>query len=313
MTMECSICGTTAIYEVKYNGSALCKKHFMEYVERRVKREIRGQIDFSKGKVKISVAISGGKDSSVTLFLMHKILSERRNLELTAFTVDEGIEGYRSSGLEKAENLSKTLGIKHEVISYKENYGYTLDEIMKIDKKTISCSHCGPMRRQLMNRISEYSGSDYVALGINLDDYAQSILMNIAKGDVARYARMAPHSYTREGLVPRILPLRKIPEKEVVLYAILSGIDFDSSWCPYYSMAQRNSFRDIIEKLEKETPGTKFAIVKFFDETRPAIRDSYVNENMKLNSCRTCGAPTPSDICEVCTDLEQIRKIDRNT
>ena len=88
---------------------------------------IRGQIDFSKGKVKISVAISGGKDSSVTLFLMHKILSERRNLELTAFTVDEGIEGYRSSGLEKAEKLSKTLGIKHEVISYKENYGYTLD------------------------------------------------------------------------------------------------------------------------------------------------------------------------------------------
>ena len=44
----------------------------------------------------------GGKDSSATLYLLHKILSERRNLELTAFTVDEGIEGYRSTGLEKA-------------------------------------------------------------------------------------------------------------------------------------------------------------------------------------------------------------------
>ncbi|WP_337861000.1 TIGR00269 family protein [Ferroplasma sp.] len=309
--MECSICGASAVYEVKYNGSALCKKHFLEYVEKRVKREIRNQVDFNKKNMKISVAISGGKDSSATLFLLHKILSERRNLELTAFTVDEGIEGYRSTGLEKAKKLCKNLGIPHGVISYKENFGYTLDEIMKIDKKTISCSHCGPMRRQLMNKISEYTGSDYVALGINLDDYAQSILMNVAKGDVARYARMAPHTYTREGLVPRILPLRKIPEKEVVLYAILSGIDFDSSWCPYYSMAQRNSFREIVEKLEKETPGTKFAIVKFFDETRPAIKDNYIKENTVLNKCRICGAPTPGDICEVCNDLEQIRKIEK--
>jgi uncharacterized protein (TIGR00269 family) len=311
--MECSICGATAVYEVKYNGSALCKSHFIAYVEKRVKREIREQVKFDNKKTRISVAISGGKDSSATLYLLHKILSERRNLEITAFTVDEGIEGYRSTGLEKAKKLCENLGIEHNVISYKENYGYSLDEIMKIDKKTISCSHCGPMRRQLMNRISEYTESDYVALGINLDDYAQSILMNVAKGDVARYARMAPHSYTREGLVPRILPLRKIPEKEVVLYAILNGIDFDSSWCPYYSMAQRNSFRDIIEKLEKETPGTKFAIVKFFDETRKSIKEHYINENIKLNSCKICGAPTPGEICEVCSDLEHIKEIDTET
>jgi uncharacterized protein (TIGR00269 family) len=311
--MKCSICGATAVYEVKYNGSALCKNHFIEYVEKRVKREIRNQVDFNKKNVKISVAISGGKDSSATLFLLHRILSERRNLELTAFTVDEGIEGYRNTGLDKAEKLCKSLGIKHDIISYKENYGYTLDEIMKIDKKTISCSHCGPMRRQLMNKISEYTGSDYVALGINLDDYAQSILMNVAKGDVARYARMAPHTYTREGLVPRILPLRKIPEKEVVLYAILNGIDFDSSWCPYYSMAQRNTFREIIERLEKETPGTKFAIVKFFDETRKAIKDNYDQENTVLNRCKICGAPTPGEICEVCMDMEQIKKIEEET
>lgn len=308
--MECSICGAQAVYEVKYNGSSLCKKHFIEYVEKRVKREIRTQINFSRKKMKISVAISGGKDSSVTLYLLKKILSERRNLEIIAFTVDEGIEGYRSTGLEKAEKLCKQLGVQHEVISYKENYGFTLDEIMKIDKKTISCSHCGPMRRQLMNKISEYSNSDYVALGINLDDYSQSILMNVAKGDVSRYARMAPHSYTRDGLVPRILPLRKIPEKEVVLYAILSGIDFDSSWCPYYSMAQRNTFRDVIDKLEGETPGTKFAIVKFFDETRPAIKKNISTENTVLNKCKICGAPTPGEICEVCNDLESIRSLD---
>ena len=71
--------------------------------------------------------IPGGKDSSATLYLLHKILSERRNLELTEFTVDEGIEGYRSTGLEKDRKLCENLGIEHNVISYKENYGYSLD------------------------------------------------------------------------------------------------------------------------------------------------------------------------------------------
>ena len=309
--MNCSICNNKAVYEVKYNGSYLCKKHFTQYVEKRVKREIRNQINFdNKKNIKISVAISGGKDSSATLYLLNKILGNRRNLELTAFTVDEGIAGYRSSGLEKAEKLCNSLNIKHDVISYKENFGYTLDEIMEIDKKTISCSHCGPMRRNLMNKISEYNESDYVALGLNLDDYAQSILMNVTKGDVSRYIRMAPHKYTREGLVPRILPLRKIPEKEVVLYAILNNIDFDHSWCPYYNMAQRNTYRDIIDKLETETPGTRYAIVKFFDETRGPLRDYYQQENIKLNKCRICGAPTAGDICEVCKDLENIKKLE---
>ncbi|MEM0139958.1 MAG: TIGR00269 family protein [Ferroplasma sp.] len=307
--MLCTVCKDKAVYEVKYNGSALCKKHFNDFVEKRVKREIRSQIELNGEKTKISVAISGGKDSSVTLFLLNKILSNRRTLELSAFTVDEGIEGYRNTGLEKAKKLCKSLNIKHEVISYKEKFGYTLDEIMKIDKHTISCSHCGPMRRQLMNLVSEYNNSDYVALGINLDDYAQSILMNIARGDVARYIRMAPHKSVKEGLVPRIFPLRKIPEKEVMLYAVLNGIDIDSSWCPYYGMAQRNTFRDIIQRLEDETPGTKYAIVKFFDQTRPMLESSQKGE-VKLNKCRICGAPTPGDICEVCLDLDKIKKME---
>ncbi len=308
--MKCSICNNKAVYEAKYSGSFLCKKHFIEFVEKRVKREIREQVKLKGRELTISVGISGGKDSSVTLYLLNKILSERRNVKIRAFTVDEGIDGYRNTGLEKARKLCKSLNIEHETISFEENYGYTMDKIMKIDKKTISCSHCGPMRRQLMNNISLYDNSDYVALGINQDDYAQSILMNVVKGDVSRYIRMAPHDYIREGLVPRILPLRKIPEKEVVLYAILNNIDYDTNWCPYYNMAQRNTFRDIVDKLENETPGSKYAIIKFFDKTRKPLKEYYKNDDIKLNKCKICGTPTPEDICEVCKDIKELKKIE---
>lgn len=306
--MKCSLCNKDSVYEVRYSGSSLCGEHLSRFVERRVKQEIRSQLKIGNRKTRISVAISGGKDSSVTLYLLHKVLSERTNVEISAFTVDEGIEGYRSAGLESARALCRDLNIPHETISYKENFGYTMDEIVAADGgKTIPCAHCGPMRRQLMNRVAAYQEGDFVALGINLDDYAQSILMNVAKGDAQRMARMAPHSGTQEGLVPRVLPLRKIPEKEVMLYAVVNGIKFEGGWCPYYAQANRNKFRSIVSDLEEENPGTKYAIVNFLDSIRGSLTSNL--KPAELGKCRNCGSSTTSDLCVVCRDLENLRTI----
>lgn len=297
--MKCSRCTEDAVYEAKYSGEMLCGRHLIESVEKRIKKEIREQIDFLPGGTRIAVATSGGKDSSATLFSLNRILGNRRDVTITAFTVDEGISGYRDSGLENARSLCTELGISHTVLSFKDAYGTTMDEIVKENDEVIPCARCGPMRRQLMNTQSLNLDADYVALGINLDDYAQSIMMNVARGDVDRMARMAPHSREKEGLVRRILPLRRIPEKEVVLYALLNSIKFDSSWCPYYSRAQRNTFREVIEMLEERTPGASFSILNFLDGIRPSLMES-VGE-AALNRCKICGQPTSREICATCT------------
>ncbi len=294
--MKCSRCHTDAVYEAKYSGEMLCGKHLEESVEKRIKREIREQVKFQKGGTRIAVAISGGKDSSVTLFALHSLFKDRRDVGLSAFTIDEGIEGYRDSGLENAEKLCRELDVPYSTISFNSVFKTTMDEVVKNNPDVIPCSRCGPMRRQLMNLESANLDADYVALGINLDDYAQSVLMNVARGDVDRMARMAPHSARKSGLTRRILPLRKIPEKEVVLYALLKGIKFDSSWCPYYAKAQRNTFRDILETLEERTPGASFSILKFLDGIKPALESSAVN----MNRCKICGQPTSRELCATC-------------
>ena len=47
-----------------------------------------------------------------------------------------------------------------------------------------------------------------IALGHNLDDMAQTIMMNMQNGDLERTLRLAPHTSTPlEGMVPRIVPL----------------------------------------------------------------------------------------------------------
>ncbi len=297
--MKCSRCGEDAVYEAKYSGEMLCGNHLVESVEKRIKKEIREQVEFLTEGTRIAVAISGGKDSSATLYSLKKILGDRRDVKLTAFTIDEGISGYRDSGLENARTLCNELEVGHSVVSFRDSFGTTMDEVVRENSSIIPCSRCGPMRRQLMNAQSLNLEADYVALGINLDDYAQSILMNVARGDVDRMARMAPHRKEKQGLIRRILPLRRIPEKEVVLYALLNGIKFDSSWCPYYTKAQRNTFRDIVEILEERTPGASFSILNFLDGIRPSLEQA-VSEAV-LNRCSICGQPTSREICATCS------------
>lgn len=302
--MKCSMCNKEAIYSARYNHNNYCREHFSEMIERRFKKEIRRQMNLGKRETTVTVALSGGKDSSVTLYLMKKILGNRKNTRIKAVTVDEGIQGYRSSGLESAKKLCNTLGIEHHVISFSDTYNATMDSLVKKNPMKIPCSICGPMRRDAMNEIAGIVDSDYLALGLNLDDYAQTVLMNVARGDLNRMFRMAPHSKHINGLVPRILPLIRIPEKEVLTYAISNGIVFDSSWCPYYSQAQRNLFRDIVMRLENENPGARFAIANFAEDLKNI---SYPNqETTEIRKCSICEKPSSSEICPVCQNLLEL-------
>ena len=62
---------------------------------------------------KIAVALSGGKDSVLTLHALSKYQKQSDvDFELIAISVDEGIKGYRSSGLEAAVNNCKLLDIE---------------------------------------------------------------------------------------------------------------------------------------------------------------------------------------------------------
>ena len=155
-----------------------------------------------------------------------------------------------------------------------------------------------------MNLLATQADADYLALGINLDDYAQSVLMNVIKGDTVRMSRLAPHENQQEGLVKRIIPLWKIPEKEVLIYSILHGIKVDRLSCPYAGRAERNEIREIISGLEEKHPGTTYAIAKFGEEVKKSIAPT--GRYTHLGNCRICGTPTTSDICSVCRNLKQI-------
>jgi uncharacterized protein (TIGR00269 family) len=210
----------------------------------------------------VAVALSGGKDSSVALQLAHRYFGRRPNVRLVAITVDEGIPGYRPATVAAARLLTERLGVEHTVVSAKELLGTTTDEASHALPGIVPCSYCGVWRRRLLNRAAREAHADLLVLGFNLDDLAQTVLMNLARGEVDRLPRMAPHRHRQPGLVPRVAPLAPIPEREVFLYAHLHGLPFDHGVCPHAGRAARNVFREVLWRLEEELPGTRHALLR---------------------------------------------------
>ncbi len=308
-SVPCDRCAEPPVAWVRYSGAHLCAAHFREYVERRVKQEIRRELDLGGEATKIAVGLSGGKDSSTALLLLHEYLGRRPDVSLEAITVDEGIEGYRPPSLESARAFCAELGVPHHVISYRETEGFEMDRVVRVDPGAIPCSYCGVFRRHALNLKAREIGADYLATGLNLDDTAESVLMNVARGDVERLARLGPHEAAQPGLVRRLQPLRMVPELEVYLYAFLRKIPFHDAECPYAARAQRGRFKEILHRLEDESPGTRHAIVRGYDDLRPVLQGAW--PPARLRSCARCGEPTIHEVCKACEMKERLEALAR--
>ena len=173
-----------------YSGEKLCKNHFTEYFENKIFKTIR-QFELLDKDENLGVALSGGKDSLTVLHILNKLSQQNPKIRVNAIAIDEGIAGYRDNTLETAKESCEKNNIKFHVFSYKEEFGLTLDEMLKIlDVKP--CSICGIFRRYLLNKKSKELRFTKLATGHNLDDEAQSIMMNQMKNNLAASARLGP-------------------------------------------------------------------------------------------------------------------------
>jgi uncharacterized protein (TIGR00269 family) len=257
---------------------------------------------------RIAVAISGGKDSAVLLHVLNSIESAYPNSEIIPVTIDEGIRGYRDKALESARELSRSLDLKLEVLSFKEIIGYSLDEVVK--KRTSdsvgACSYCGVFRRRALNTLAERLGADVIATGHNLDDEVQTVLMNILRGDSARIARTnVPRELSIEEFVPRIKPLTEITERDVVAYAHHLKLPYHDVPCPYAEEAYRNDVRAFLNDMEYKRPGTLLATLRSSEAMTKAFRR--LPTNFEFTRCEKCNTPSPSKLCKVCEMLDSIR------
>ncbi|WP_456482961.1 TIGR00269 family protein [Methanopyrus kandleri] len=304
--MRCTRCGErNAEYERPYAGDAVCGRCLVELVRDRVFREIRRWRWFRPGQ-RIVVALSGGKDSSLALRLVTEYVEPLPEVEVIALTVDEGISGFRDACLRAAERVADELDVEHEVVSFEEEYGFALEEVVE-DVDVPACTWCGVLRRRLLNRRARELGADVVVTGHNLDDEAQAALMNFVKADLAQLARLHPEVRPEDDLiVPRVKPLRRVPEREVRWVAEELGLPFHADPCPYARSSVRSFFREILDEMEERLPDVKFGLVRALDRAGPVLAEAFLEEG--LGRCERCGEPAAGKLCKACELLGRVSR-----
>jgi len=294
-----------------YSGEKLCVRCFCLSIENKVRVTI-AKYDMLRFDDKIAIGVSGGKDSVALLHIMTKLEESFPNAKLTAVLVDEGIKGYRDEALKIAEKGCRKLGVKHVVVSFKEMFGYELDELVeRLREKEpdggglTPCAYCGVLRRRALNSAARSCGATKLATAHNLDDETQTILLNILHGDPLRIARVKPvSSSTHFSFVCRIKPFCEILEKETTLYAYLKKIEFQSIPCPYASTALRNDIRTMLNRMEEKHSGLKYTTYRSAEKLWSSIENKAKAEKQK--NCKICGEPTVNEICQPCKMLQSL-------
>jgi uncharacterized protein (TIGR00269 family) len=251
------------VYLDRVRGRHFCGDHLLADVEGRVRRTILEYGLIRPGE-RIAVALSGGKDSTALLHLLAGIAPDLRDVTLTAVTIDEGIAGYRDATLRVAREVAARLGVEHRTIAFDEVSGSTLDAMVAAGGDH-PCSLCGIHRRRAIMDAAAELGATAVATGHNLNDEAQTVVMNCLRGDLPGFTR-SPVREPVDGGLRRIKPLFRIPEKEVALYGMRAGFLHELPECPYAGTALRSEVRRMVDRLEHLRPGTLERIVRGQEE-----------------------------------------------
>ncbi len=295
--MPCSNCKKNPVLTL--GSIQLCKPCYIRYFEAKVFKTI-ARYNLVREGDRVAVGVSGGKDSFTALYLMNKLAETKRRIDIAAIAIDEGIKGYRN--LRPLTDYCKANGIRLVVAGFRERFGYTLDSMLKkTDVK--ACTLCGALRRNLLNATARRLKADKLATGHNLDDEAQSFLMNVFKNNIDVSARLGPVTgiVRDRRFVPRIKPLYFLTEREVAAYALIKKFPVRYAECPYSAGSFRSEVRDMLNSFEERHPQIKHSVVNSFLRILPLLRKLPA---AGIESCKTCGEPCAGDMCKVCKLLK---------
>ncbi|SIQ83400.1 TIGR00269 family protein [Haladaptatus litoreus] len=345
--MDCDKCEREAVMHAAYSGLHLCEDHFCRSVEKRLRRRVRDDNLLPASATPDEpqtwlIGLSGGKDSVVLTQILHDTFANDPRVELVALTIHEGIEGYRDKSLDACLELTDELDIRHEVVTYEEEFDVRMDDVVEKDPESMAaCAYCGVFRRDLLSKYAEEYGADKLLTGHNLDDEAETALMNFLEGDVAqiakhfdaslgKFAEETPSGVSstesdeddenddsprtrndQNSFVPRAKPLRDVPEKEVALYAHLENLPAHITECPHSSEAYRAEIQQLMLSLEENHPGTRHSIMAGYEELAAVAADEFGigDGKREINECERCGASTTGDICRKCALVESIHAV----
>ncbi len=261
-------------------------------IENKVKQTLK-KIGLNK-KEKILVALSGGKDSAVTAYILHKL-----GYKIEGFHIDLKIGKYSEDCKNDVEKLCDDLNIRLHLYDMKNEMGsgmcYLRSAIQSKKKGLKNCAICGVIKKWIMNKKARELKFKKIATGHNLDDEAQTFLMNILKGSPKLSSNIGPitQNISDKKFIARIKPLFYIPENEVKKYSKKEKLPVNYDSCPCAIDSYRIQLREFLNTVSNKE---KLNIVKNFEK----VQNNLKKQSEKINYCEICGEPSRGKFCKKC-------------
>lgn len=266
-------------------------------IEKEVERTIK-DYGLMKKSDKIVVALSGGKDSTSILYILHKL-----GYNVHGLLIDLYLGDWSKTHNEKMTKFCSSIGVPLTIVDLKKELGQGIcfiKAVLKKQKNLTGCTVCGITKRWVLNKWAKKLDADKLVTGHNLDDEAQNVLMNFMKGNILLGMNSSPATGDEEieGFVQRVKPFFFVPESEILNYAKKNNFDILYDKCPCAFGTYRVETRGWMKEL---SDSDKKKIVQGFQKIIPRIRKENPRE---IFSCKHCGQPSRSEICNACKIFE---------
>jgi tRNA(Ile)-lysidine synthase TilS/MesJ len=242
--IKCDKCQRRAIIYQRYSGKHLCGEHFEEDVHRKIRETLRKTGLFGRD-ARIAVGLDGGRKSAALAFVLKNLFIHRRDIDLLAVIIDEGKE--TSPTADQAAHVAEQLGIPYIVKSLPLLPDETPEIISSFRKM------------ELLSCIAKENKAGILATGETLDDEALDIFIGYLQGDVDAVVLEGTKSEGQK--FARIKPLRRIPGKEVRLYAIGHDLGFEDAGALPNTDGLRWVAKGLLGGFDRRHPGTNYSLL----------------------------------------------------
>jgi uncharacterized protein (TIGR00269 family) len=308
--MTCTRCRIKAVIRLPRHNAAFCAACFNGFILDQVTKAITSQRMFTK-EDRLLVAVSGGKDSLALWDILLK-LGYRADALYVHLGIGEYSDTSHAKVLRFVEARAAPRGAVLHVHSVVQDAGAGIRELAMVGHRP-TCSTCGTIKRYHFNRAALAHRYDVMVTGHNLDDEAARLLGNVLRWQDEYLEKQAPSlPASVEGFAKKVKPLYRLTERELAAYAVLNRIDYIVEECPMAHGARTLLYKEVLNRLETESPGTKQAFYwGFLDKQKQANPpDTAMAERDRsaLIPCETCGQPTTAGVCSYCKLMERAKQ-----
>lgn len=204
--------------------------------------------DLIQDKDKIAVGISGGKDSVLLLYCLslYKKFS-KKDFDIVGISIDVGFENNLKPIIDFFLKQNITIVVEKTKIK----------DILELHKHhdNLDCSLCANLKKGALVKVSKDLGCNKIALGHNVDDAIETLLLNQIYG--GKIATFQPKQILSRDNMTLIRPLVYASENDIRKTCTQLSLPIVASNCPRDGYSKRQDIKELLEGVYKQYPSAR--------------------------------------------------------